>query len=49
MGEFEKICRTKEKLENIKAIMKNVNVSPQEAMTILEIPPEEQQKLLPLL
>ena len=49
MGEFEKICRTKEKLENIKAIMKNVKVSPQEAMTILEIPPEEQEKLLPLL
>lgn len=49
MGEFEKICRTKEKIENIKAIMKNVKVSAQEAMRILEIPPEEQQELLPLL
>lgn len=49
MGEFEKICRTKEKLENIKAVMKNVKVNAQEAMRILEIPPEEQQKLLPLL
>lgn len=49
MGEFEKICRTKEKIENIKAIMKNVKVSAQEAMRILEIPPEEQKELLPLL
>lgn len=49
MGEFEKICRTKEKIENIKAIMESLKVSAQDAMKILKVPPEEQQKLMSLL
>ncbi|MGM9569473.1 MAG: PD-(D/E)XK nuclease family transposase, partial [Phascolarctobacterium sp.] len=49
MGEFEKICRTKERIENIKAIMESLKISAQDAMEILKVPPEEQQKLLPLL
>ena len=39
----------KERLKNVKALMKNFKVNAQEAMKILEVPSEEQQKLLPLL
>ena len=39
----------KERLKNVNALMKNFRVSAQEAMQILEVPSEEQQKLLPLL
>lgn len=61
MGEFEKYFREegrkagveegrKEGLINsVKALMHNTKVSAQEAMSMLSIPPEEQQKLLPLL
>ena len=41
--------RKEEKLENIKALMESLKVSAQEAMGLLKITPEEQQKLLPLL
>ena len=61
MGEFEKYFREeglkevlkkgiKEgRLNSVKALMKNAKVSAQEAMKILDVPSEEQQKLLPLL
>lgn len=61
MGEFEKYFGEeglKEglkkgieegRLNSVKALMKNVKVSAQEAMKILDVPSEEQQKLLPLL
>lgn len=61
MGEFEKYFReeglkkgveegSKEGLINsVKALMQNTKVSAQEVMRMLSIPPEEQQKLLPLL
>ena len=39
----------KERLKNINALVKNFKVSAQEAMQILEVPSEEQQKLLTLL
>ena len=45
----EAIGELKERLKNINALVKNFKVSAQEAMQILEIPSEEQQKLLPLL
>ena len=38
-----------ERLNNVKAIMDSLKVSALEAMKILKFPPEEQQKLLPLL
>ena len=47
--EGEAIGELKERLKNINALVKNFKVSAQEAMQILEIPSEEQQKLLPLL
>ena len=37
--------RKEEKLENIKALMESLKVSAQEAMGLLKITPEEQQKL----
>ena len=37
------------RLNSVKALMKNAKVSAQEAMKILDVPSEEQQKLLPLL
>ena len=61
MGEIEKYFREeglKEglkkgieegRLNSVKALMKNAKVSAQEAMKILDVPSEEQQKLLPLL
>ena len=57
MGEFEKYFREEGRkagveegrLNSVKALMKNAKVSAQEAMRMLSIPPEEQQKLLPLL
>ena len=53
MGEFEKYCkeqgRRENLLENIKAIMQNAKLSAEDAMKLLNISPEEQQKLLPLL
>ena len=57
MGEFERYFtekgeaqgELKERIKNVKAIMKNAKVSAQEAMKILEVPSEEQQELLPLL
>ena len=39
----------KERLKNVKAVMEKMEVNAYEAMNILEIPLEEQQKLLPLL
>ena len=45
----EAIGELKERLKNVNALVKNFKVSAQEAMQILEIPSEEQQKLLPLL
>ena len=39
----------KERLKNIKAVMEKMEVNAYEAMNILEIPLEEQQKLLTLL
>ena len=61
MGEFEKYFREEGlkgglkkgieegRLNSVKALMKNAKVSAQEAMKILDVPSEEQQKLLPLL
>ena len=61
MGEFERYYREegrktgeasgqlKERLKNIKALMKNMKVSAQEAMRMLSVPPEEQEKLLSML
>ena len=53
MGEFEKYFREEGRKEGIinsvKALMQNTKISAQEAMRMLSIPPEEQQKLLPLL
>ena len=57
MGEFEKYFREEGRkagveegrLNSIKALMQNTKISAQEAMRMLSIPPEEQQKLLPLL
>ena len=49
LAEGEVQGELKERLKNINALMKNFKVSAQEAMQILEIPSEEQQKLLPLL
>ena len=53
MGEFEKYCkeqgRRENLLENIKAIMQNAKLSAEDAMKLLNISPEEQKKLLPLL
>ena len=50
---FEKYCkeqgRRENLLENIKAIMQNAKLSAEDAMKLLNISPEEQQKLLPLL
>lgn len=37
------------RLNSVKALMKNAKVSAQEAMKILDVQSEEQQKLLPLL
>ena len=37
------------RLNSVKALMKNAKVSAQEAMKILDVPSEGQQKLLPLL
>ena len=37
------------RLNSVKALMQNTKISAQEAMRMLSIPPEEQQKLLPLL
>ena len=48
-AEGEAIGELKERLKNVKALMKNFKVNAQEAMKILEVPSEEQQKLLPLL
>ena len=45
----EAMGELKERLKNVRALMKNFKVSAQEAMKILEVPSEEQQKLLPLL
>ena len=45
----EAIGELKERLKNINALVKNFKVSAQEAMQILEIPSEEQQKLLTML
>ena len=39
----------KERLKNVKAVMEKMEVNAYEAMNILEVPPEEQQKLLTLL
>ena len=36
-------------INSVKALMQNTKISSQEAMRMLSIPPEEQQKLLPLL
>ena len=36
-------------INSVKALMQNTKISAQEAMRMLSIPPEEQQKLLPLL
>ena len=47
--EGEAIGELKERLKNINALVKNFKVSAQEAMQILEIPSEEQQKLLTML
>ncbi|MGM9583332.1 MAG: hypothetical protein ACI3WU_06420 [Phascolarctobacterium sp.] len=41
--------REEERIKNVKAIMKNVKVSAQEAMKMLDVPSEEQKKLLTLL
>ena len=49
LAEGEVQGELKERLKNINALMKNFKVSAQEAMQILEVPSEEQQKLLPLL
>ena len=49
MVEFEKICRTTEKIQNIKALMENAKISAEDAMKLLNVPPEDQQKLLALL
>ena len=61
MGEFERYYREegrktgeasgqlKERLKNIKALMKNMKVSAQEAMRMLSVPPEEQEKLMSML
>ena len=49
LAEGEVQGELKERLKNINALMKNFKVSAQEAMNILELPSEEQQKLLPLL
>ena len=38
-----------DRLNSVKALMKNAKVSAQEAMKMLDVPSEEQQKLLPLL
>ena len=47
--EGEAIGELKERLKNVNALVKNFKVSAQEAMQILEIPSEEQQKLLTML
>ena len=39
----------KERLKNVKAVMEKMEVNAYEAMNILEIPLEEQQKLLAML
>ena len=39
----------KERLKNVKAVMEKMEVNAYEAMNILEVPPEEQQKLWTLL
>ena len=39
----------KERLKNVKAVMEKMEVNAYEAMNILEVPPEEQQKLLSML
>ena len=39
----------KERLKNVKAVMEKMEVNAYEAMNILEVPTEEQEKLLPLL
>ncbi|MEE1194289.1 MAG: hypothetical protein U0K79_05765, partial [Phascolarctobacterium sp.] len=39
----------KERLKNVKAVMEKMEVNAYEAMNILEIPLEEQQKLLTML
>ena len=61
MGEFEKYFREEGRkagveegrkagiINSVKALMQNTKISAQEAMRMLSIPPEEQQKLLPLL
>ena len=49
LAEGEVQGELKERLKNINALMKNFKVSAQEAMNILELPSEEQQKLLTLL
>ena len=36
-------------INSVNALMQNTKISAQEAMRMLSIPPEEQQKLLPLL
>ena len=49
LAEGEVQGELKERLKNINALVKNFKVSAQEAMNILELPSEEQQKLLTLL
>ena len=49
LAEGEVQGELKERLKNINALMKNFKVSAQEAMNILELPSEEQQRLLTLL
>lgn len=61
MGEFERYYREEGRkagveegrkeglIKSIKALMKNMKVSAQEAMRMLSVPPEEQEKLLSML
>ena len=49
MAKGEAIGEARKQLENIRAIMENLKLSAQDAMKALNIPPEDQQKLLTLL
>ena len=53
MGEFEKYYKEqgeqKERLKRVKALMTNAKIGAKEAMQMLDLTVEEQQKLLPLL
>ena len=47
--EGEASGKLKERLNNVKALMANMKVSAQDAMKMLSVPPEDQQKLLTML